>query len=225
MHQLGDQAYKETRLKTKRSKDMKLKATVVRIGKRIAAASGKNFKWHFTLFDAPKTVNAFCLPGGKVGVYTGIIPVAKTEAGLAAIMGHEVAHAILRHGAERVSHGMITKAGLSLAGLAFNDSKYKSGILKALGLGAQVGVILPYSRSHETEADIIGLKYMAKAGYNPNAAVSLWKRMAKLGGAGKMEILSTHPNPLKRAEALRREIPKVMGLYNASTKQPTKNLQ
>ena len=218
MQSLGEQSYKEILSKEKISKDPKLNEIVTRIGRRIAAASGKKFNWEFKVIDNIKTVNAFALPGGKVAVYTGILSFARNEAGLAAVLGHEVAHAILRHGAERMSQSMATQAGMSLASLSLQHTKYRGLIVGALGVGTQFGVMLPYSRKHETEADIVGLKYMAKAGYDPEESVKLWQRMAKSGGSPP-EIMSTHPAPLNRVKKLNSEIPKVMNLYNNSDKQ------
>ncbi len=222
MNLMGEQSYQEIMKKEKLSKDKQKTEAIVRIGKRIAAASGQKFDWEFKLIDNDKTVNAFCLPGGKIAVYTGILPVAKTEAGLAAVMGHEVAHATLRHGAERVSQSIAAQAGLSVAALSFGNAKHRELILAGLGLGTQVGVLLPFSRKHESEADEVGLKYMAKAGYEPAEAVELWKRMAE-GGGSMPEILSTHPDPLRRSKDLKNQIPKVAALYAASEKQPSRN--
>ena len=224
MNKMGDDAYAEILAKTPKSSNTALSARLEAVFRRIAAASGKTFNWEFALIDDPKTINAFCLPGGKVAVYTGILPVAKTDAGLAAILGHEVAHAVLRHGAERVSQTMAAQAGLAAASLTFNDSKYRDLIAGALGVGVQFGVMLPFSRRHESEADKVGLQYMAQAGYDPNEAVILWQRMAQAGSGKVPEILSTHPDPLRRADDLRNEIPKVTAFYESSQKQPSTNL-
>ena len=223
MNPMGLQAYDEMKTTTPISTNKALTAKVAAIAARIADATGEKLDWDFTLFDS-KEVNAFCLPGGKVGVYTGIIPVAQTNAGLAAVLGHEVAHAILRHGGERASQQ------LALAGLLFGaevtvdsvlkDKDLKPLMLAAIGLGAQLGVVLPFSREQEAEADTVGLKYMAKAGYDPQQAVELWHRMSALGGTPP-EILSDHPDSDKRATALSDEQSDVLPLYDASQKQPT----
>lgn len=218
MNQLGAQAYDEMKKTEKESANKAAAEMIQRIGKRIAAASGAKYDWEFRLF-ANKAVNAFCLPGGKVGVFEGILPVAENEAGLAAIIGHEVAHATLEHGAERVSQGMVLQAGMTAADLALSDNRYRAPLLAALGLGSQVGVLLPYSRMHESEADILGLEYLAKAGYDPMEAPKLWERMVKLPGGGGPEFLATHPNPSKRAQALRQHIKKVMPQYGKSQQQ------
>lgn len=221
MNQMGEQAYAEMRTKLTKSKDPAIREVIERVGRRIAEASGKNYKWEFEVFDDPKTVNAFCLPGGKIAFYTGIMPIAENEAGLAAIMGHEVAHAVAGHGNERISQTMLVQMGLTLADVSLKDARNKKLIFAGLALGAQFGVLLPYSRAHETEADVIGLRYMAQAGYQPSEAVSLWERMNKAGGGRMPEFMSTHPNPANRAVKLNATIPDVMPLYNASVKQPS----
>lgn len=221
MAAMGLQAYDEMLKKEKVSSNKAQTEAIVRVGKAIAAASGKAYDWDFTLFDEPKTVNAFCLPGGKVGVYTGILSVADNEAGLAAILGHEVAHAVLRHGAERASQTIVLQAGVSLASLSFSDPRYRQAVAGAMGIGLQYGVLLPYGRKHESEADTVGLKYMAIAGYDPKEAVKLWERMAKVGGSRPPEILSTHPDPEKRAKVLEDEIPDVMDYYRKSSQKPS----
>ncbi len=222
MNTMGVQAYSEMLSKEKLSTDKRLNDMVARIGKQIAAASGKNYEWEFKLIDDPKTVNAFCLPGGKVAVYTGILPIAKNEAGLAAIMGHEVAHAVLQHGNERVSQGILAQAGLTIAAVSLKDSRYRDIVVGGLGVGTQFGVMLPFSRKHETEADVVGAEYMAKAGYDPKESVEIWKRMAQ--NSGKVpEVLSTHPDPLRRAKELEKLQPKLQQIYAASHKQPNEN--
>ena len=192
---------------------------MVDIGKRIAKASGASYDWEFTLIES-KNVNAFCLPGGKIGVYTGILKIAKTNAGLAAIMGHEVAHATARHSNERVSQQLLFAGGVMALGTAMKDNNKKNLIMAAIGLGAQFGVLLPYSRKQESEADTIGLKYMARAGYDPREASELWIRMAGLGKSPP-EWLSTHPDPKRRAAQLRDEARTVNDIYNRSQKQAT----
>jgi predicted Zn-dependent protease len=221
MNSLGEQAFKDVLAKEKISNDPYLNEMVTRIGRRIADASGVKFKWEFKVIDNAKTVNAFCLPGGKVAVYTGILSVAQNEGALAAIMGHEVAHATAKHGAERMSQAVTMQVGMLAADVALRDSKSRLPILAALGLGAQFGALLPYSRIHETEADKIGLVYMAKAGYDPKEAPELWVRMGQKGGPAPPEFMSTHPNPATRTKALREEVKKVMPLWESSQKQPS----
>jgi predicted Zn-dependent protease len=189
---------------------------VQRIGQRIAQASGKDYAWEFRLLDAPDVVNAFCLPGGKVAVYTGILKVTQNEDALAAVMGHEVAHATAEHGNERMSQGMVSELVLAAAGGALAqwtemDNATQQGVMQALGMGVQVGALLPFSRKHESEADEIGLRYLVRAGYDPDEAPKLWERMAQLGGgSGTPEFMSTHPDPMRRAEELRNLIPKIV---------------
>lgn len=223
MNQMGEQNYQSIKSKTKISKDLILKEKIQRIGRRIAKASGKNYNWEFELFDEPKTVNAFCLPGGKIGVYTGIIPIAKNEAGLAAVLGHEVAHATLGHGNERVSQGLITSIGFAAMEAVLGDSQNRDVILGGLGIGAQFGILLPFSRGHESAADRVGTQYMAKAGYDPREAKDLWMRMAATGGKVP-EFMSTHPDPLRRAKALEQNLSEFLPLYQVSENQPSKPL-
>ncbi len=219
---LGEEAYKDLLSKSKLSQNKALNEEVKIIGQRIAKASGANFDWEFNVLDDPKTVNAFCLPGGKVGVYTGIIPIAENTAGLAAIMGHEVAHAVLRHSAERMSQQMVMQLGMALATVSFANSKYRDLVAGALGVGTVYGITLPFSRFHEAEADRLGLEYMAKAGYDPSEAVQLWYRMAEEGsGERPPELLSTHPDPAKRAKELQGQLPKVMAIYQNSPTRST----
>ncbi len=224
MQSMGAQAFQEFQKTEKESRNAQLKEVVERVGRRIANASGADFEWEFEVFDNPKTVNAFCLPGGKIGVYTGLLPIAKNEAGLAAILGHEVAHATARHAAERMSQGLILQAGLTATDISLANSRYRGGILAALGVGAQFGVLLPYSRMHESEADRIGLEYMARAGYDPREAAALWDRMAAQGSAHPPEFLATHPNPSKRADEIRNSLGGVLILYEQSQKQPAQEI-
>ncbi len=173
----------------------------------------EGYKWEFNLVE-DKEVNAWCLPGGKVVVYTGILPIAKDEAGLAVIMGHEIAHAVAQHGNERMSQGLL----LELGGMALSEALIqqpaatRSLFLNAYGIGAQVGVMLPYSRLHENEADRLGLIFMTMAGYDPNAAVAFWQRMVqtKKSGGSPPEILSTHPADETRINNLKSLIPEAM---------------
>jgi predicted Zn-dependent protease len=176
----------------------------------------KGYKWEFNLVE-DKEINAWCMPGGKVVVYTGILPVAKDETGLAVVMGHEIAHAVAQHGDERMSQALLAEMGgmaLSLA-LSQNPSQTNDLYLAAYGAGATVGVLLPYSRLQESEADRLGLIFMAMAGYDPRAAVDFWKRMAasKKGGAAP-EFLSTHPADSKRINNIEKLIPEAMSYYS-----------
>ncbi|RZA26066.1 MAG: M48 family peptidase [Proteobacteria bacterium] len=219
----GEAAYKDILAKSKISQKTKLNSEVVNIGRKIAAASGVDYAWEFSVIDEDQ-VNAFCLPGGKVAVYTGIIPVAQNNAALAAVMGHEVAHAVLKHSAERASQQMVLGLGASVVGGYFGNDQTRDTIAAVMGIGVMYGVSLPFSRYHEAEADRIGLEYMAKAGYDPRESVTLWERMGAQSGGRSLEILSTHPDPANRAKALSKLLPKAMATYNASTKVATSAL-
>ena len=176
----------------------------------------KGFEWEFNLVESPD-VNAWCMPGGKVVVYTGIMPLVKNDAGLATVLGHEIAHAIANHGGERMSQGLVTEMGGMGLSLAMQNKPAQTQALfnTAFNVGSQVGVLLPYSRLHESEADHLGLIFMSIAGYNPNEAVEFWKRMQSQGGGQKPpELLSTHPADEKRIQDLKNELPEAMKYYN-----------
>lgn len=190
---------------------------------RYFAQKGKSgalsdYRWEFNLVEDP-AINAWCMPGGKVVVYSGLLPVAKNEAGLAVVMGHEIAHAIAEHGNERMSQQMLASAGGLALGEIIKDKSQDTQnlMMAAYGAGAQVGVLLPFSRKHEAEADHLGLIFMAMAGYDPNEAVGFWQRMAaqKQGGAPP-EFLSTHPSDESRIKNLKKLIPEAMQYYNAN---------
>jgi predicted Zn-dependent protease len=173
------------------------------------------FEWEFNLIDDPKTVNAWCMPGGKVAFYTGIMPICKDEAGVAVVMGHEVAHAIANHGRERMSQGLVANGLLGTFGAALgqNPGLAKQILLQAVGVGAQVGM-LRFSRQHETEADKIGLIFMAMAGYDPHEAPKFWERMTSMSGGGEPpEWLSTHPSHSTRIADLNAAMPEAMKHY------------
>jgi predicted Zn-dependent protease len=174
----------------------------------------KGYKWEFNLVE-DDAVNAWCMPGGKVVVYTGILPVTRDENGLAVVMGHEIAHAVANHGNERMSQGLVTQlGGLALAkALETKKEETQNLFLAAYGVGATVGVLLPYSRAQESEADHLGLIFMAMAGFNPSGAVEFWQRMAKEGGASPPEFLSTHPSDETRIRKIREALPEAMKYY------------
>jgi predicted Zn-dependent protease len=201
-------------------------ALVKNVGTRIASAVENylkskgleselaNLKWEFHLVR-DSTVNAFCMPGGKVVFYEGIIPVAKSEAGLAVVMGHEIAHAVAKHSNERMSHQMLAQYGSGIAGLALSN---KSAILQqtigtVYGLGANVGFILPYSRKHEYEADRLGLIFMAMAGYDPHEAVAFWERMSANKKSSVQEFMSTHPSDDNRIAQMKAVLPEALSYY------------
>ncbi len=191
---------------------------VRKVAQRLASATGpaaKDFQWEVSLVRSDQ-LNAFCLPGGKIVVYTGILPVTGNEAGLAAVMGHEMAHATSRHGSQRVlqqnlSQTALTGAAYSLSGMDYDKQRVVMG---ALGAGAQYGVLMPFGRKHESEADAIGLSYMARAGYDPQEAIRFWKRMDKAAGSRQQpEFLSTHPSDGRRIQQLEALMPRALEEY------------
>lgn len=233
--QLGEQAYAQVKNdpNVRLSRDPREVEPVKRVAGRIIeaakrskyAAMAKQFEWEVSVIKDDKTANAFALPGGKIAVYTGIFPVAKTEAGLAAVMGHEVVHALARHGAERMSQGQLANAALQVAGAAIGASGSNpllgQATMAALGLGAQVGVLLPFSRKHESEADYVGILLAADAGYDPRESIGLWERMAELSKGGEpAEFLSTHPSHGTRIEQLKAWMPEAMAIYQKRTPAP-----
>lgn len=215
--QMGLQAYREVVQKSKLSKDPATNDMVKRVGTRIASATGRSdLPWEFTVIE-DQQANAFALPGGKVAVYTGILPITRDEAGLAAVLGHEVAHAVARHGAERMSQQLLVQVGLAgtMVALSKRDPKTVQTVSALLGAGAAVGLVLPWSRSQESEADHLGLIYMAKAGYNPSAARDLWIRMAESsrGHERPPEFLSTHPSESTRIQQIEAWLPEASQYY------------
>ena len=227
MQSLSYQQYGDFIKTAKLSKDQSGIALVRRAGTNIQAAVEQYFaqnnmskelngySWEFNLVDDPQ-VNAWCMPGGKVVVYSGILPITKDETGLAIVMGHEIAHAIARHGDERMSQELVTQLG----GMALQKAiETKPAVtqqlfMTAFGIGAQLGVLLPYSRLHESEADRLGLIFMAMAGYDPNQAVPFWQRMSELSkGQKPPEFLSTHPSDETRIKDIQKELPEAMKYY------------
>lgn len=202
---------------------------VQRVAERIIAAAkqskyaerAKSFQWEVTVIKDDKTKNAWALPGGKIGFYTGIFPEAKNENGLAAIMGHEVVHALARHGAERISQHSAANLGMQIAAIAL-DMKPVTQALAMQALG--VGVLLPFGRSHESEADYIGLLLAAEAGYDPREAVLLWERMAESSKSSPPEFLSTHPAHETRIQNLEKWMPEALALYERAEKAPVSPL-
>ena len=206
------------------SKDAEM---VRRVGARLTAAitayytsQGKpnvldGYKWEYNLVDS-KEVNAWCMPGGKIVVYTGLLPITQNEAALAVVMGHEITHALAQHGNERMSMGLVQQLGgvaLSVA-LANKPAETQNMFMSAYGVGSNVGVMLPFSRKDEFEADKFGLNFAAMAGYNPQEAIPLWERMEKAGGGNKPpEFLSTHPAEGNRIERLKQQMPEALAFY------------
>lgn len=218
--QLGLTEFEKIKQSKPISRDAAANAMLQEVGRRISAvAELPGAQWEFVLFEDPDTPNAFCLPGGKVGVFTGILPITKNEAGLATVVSHEVAHAVARHGAERVSQGLLLQlGGVALdAAMRNHTQQARQIVLSAYGLGGTVGVLLPYSRRQELEADHIGLLYMARAGYDPREAVEFWKRFAEYnrqrGGGASIEFLSTHPVDATRIRELERLLPQALAEY------------
>lgn len=224
---LGAQAYREVLAKEDVVRGGRSVDVVRRIGERLAAVSGKpDQDWEFSVIDDPKQVNAFALPGGKVAVYTGIFPVARDSDGLAVVMGHEIAHVIARHGAERMSQGLAAQLGANVLGAAVGGSPSGNLILAAYGLGAQLGVLLPYGRTQESEADRIGLILMAQAGYDPREAIGFWQRMSSASGGkgGPPEFLSTHPSHATREQQIREWLPEALRHFEAAPRASVERL-
>lgn len=223
--QLGISSFDQLKKETPISRDAALNAMVERVGKRIAQVAQADMpdaQWEFVVFDSQEA-NAFCLPGGKVGVYKGILPITKTEAGLATVIGHEIAHATAHHGTERMSRQMLLQGGQQLVGTAVSASNYaqwQNVLLLGYGLGAKVGVELPFDRKQESEADHIGLVYMARAGYDPNEAVGFWQRFmefnAQAGGGGTPAFLRTHPVDEVRIRQLKEWMPQALAEFTKS---------
>ena len=219
--QLGLTEFEKLKKDTPISHDAAANATVQRVGQRIAAVAPlPNAQWEFVVFDKPDVPNAFCLPGGKVGIFSGILPITRDEAGLATVIGHEVAHAVARHGAERMSEGLLIQlGGTALAVAMQTQSDVTRGLAQqAYGIGATVGVALPHSREQELEADHLGLIYMARAGYDPREALDFWKRFAAYNnkrGGKPIEFLSTHPLDDRRIAEIEKLLPQAETEYRA----------
>lgn len=215
--QMGAASFAQLKQSNKVSGDPVANAQVQRVAQRmIAQVSVPNAQWEVVVFDDP-TPNAFALPGGKIGVHTGILPITQSDDGLATVIGHELAHVTLRHGGQRVSQQLVIAGITTIAdvGLAMNNVRERQYIMSGLGVGAAVGLILPYSRSHEYEADRYGLYYMARAGYDPEAAIGFWQRMIAYGnqrGGKPPEWLSTHPADEKRIAQIQRLIPEARAM-------------
>ena len=214
--EMGLTSYEEVLKKSKISADPALNAQVTRVGRRIADATGRtDYQWEFKVLDDAQA-NAFCLPGGKVAVYTGILPLTRDDAGLAVVLGHEVSHAIARHGGERLSQEVLVKTGLAATQVALSgrDPAVVQSVTALLGAGASVGLLLPWGRSQESEADHLGLVYMARAGYHPSAARDFWVRMqGAKGGQQQPQFLSTHPSSETRIKQIEGWMPEALAVY------------
>lgn len=225
--QMSSDQYQQVLRENKLSNNQEQVAMVKRVGNNIknaveqymaskgASSELAGFNWEFNLIQDDQTVNAWCMPGGKVAFYTAIMPICKDEAGVAVVMGHEVAHAIANHGRERMSQGILAEFGLGTLGAAMgqNPTATQNIFMQAVGVGTNVGM-LKFSRNHESEADHIGLIFMAMAGYNPGEAPKFWERMSSIGGGGQPpEFLSTHPSHETRIKDLEAWIPEAMQYY------------
>ena len=222
MAEMGASAFQQMQAKTPISDDGSTNAYVTCVADAITSVLRGNQEWEVKVFDEDETVNAFALPGGKIGVYTGLLEIARTPDQLAAVVGHEVAHVLADHGNARMSAAVATQAGLTAAQIyAAGSGGTTEQILGLLGLGAQVGVLLPYGRSQETEADLLGLDLMARAGFDPRESVDLWRNMAAAGGEGPPEFLSTHPSHDTRIENLTARMPHAVRIYQQAQTQGT----
>jgi predicted Zn-dependent protease len=230
MHSMSFQNYGEFLSQNKLSTNTEQTQMVKRVGSRIQKAVEEycvnnciqdrlaGYEWEFNLIEDPN-VNAWCMPGGKVVVYTGLLPVTQTEAGLAVVVGHEIAHAFAKHGAERMTQGLVVEMGSMALSKALEErpEQTRNLFMTSYGIGSQVGILLPYSRVHESEADHLGLIFMAMAGYDPHEALTFWQRMADANkGSQPLEILSTHPANQTRIQNIKRLLPEAMQYY----KQP-----
>ena len=232
MLSLSQQQYAQVLGESKLSDNQQQKALIQKVGNRIAAAVDdyyrenglqNNFQWEYNLIEDDETVNAWCMPGGKIAFYTGILKYTQDETGIAAVMGHEIAHAIAKHGNERMSQGLLAQAGTTVlsTALANKPQATQQLFMTAFGVGTQVGILLPFGRKHESEADRIGLILMAKAGYDPHAAIDFWKRMAQSKKAAPPEFLSTHPSDQRRINDIRSHLPEALAHYpGSSTAKP-----
>jgi len=221
MDSMGDDSFATLKSKGKLSTNSSDKSYVRCITNRVLMAMNEDpSHWEVEVF-VDESPNAFALPGNNVGVHTGMIKLAQNEGQLAAVIGHEIGHVLANHGNERVSQNMIVQGGLVATQLALgNDSQTDGLIVGALGVGAQFGVLLPFSRKQESEADELGIKYMAAAGFDPREAAHLWEQMKKGGAGGQPEFLSTHPSPDSRIEVLSQLAPQYMSKYQSVENKP-----
>jgi predicted Zn-dependent protease len=219
---------KANKVSTDKGKTEMVKRVGLRISKAVAAymaqqglsANLKGYQWEFNLVES-KEVNAWCMSGGKVVVYSGLLPISQDDEGLATVLGHEIAHAVARHGSERMSDQMLVQLGSTTLSAALADKPAETQQLAnaAFGVGSQYGVILPFSRKHEYEADYMGLIFMSMAGYDPNQSIIFWQRMAQKGGSKTPEFLSTHPVDENRIAKLKEKLPEALTYYNKAVKK------
>lgn len=220
VEQMGAAAFQELKASTETSSDSDAGAYVRCVAGAITGSSDIGGEWEVQVFDDDQ-VNAFALPGGKIGVYEGLLSVAENQHQLATVIAHEISHVIAQHSNERISTQYATSAGLDLIGaVAGQETPLKRTLFGLLGVGAQVGVLLPFSRSQESEADLLGLELMAKAGFDPRESVDLWRNMMRSGGDAPPEFLSTHPSGETRIRALQEEMPEALALAERATDRP-----
>ncbi len=222
---LGIQTFEELKTKTPITADKKANKYVQCVAQAVLKVTPEKYQvnpWEVVLFESDQ-VNAFALPGGKIGVYSGLLLVAENQHQLAAVIGHEIAHVMAGHSNERLSSNQAVQATLGVADVALSamNTRYKTELSSAFGLGAQVGVVLPFSRVHETEADVIGLELMANAGFDPEQSVTLWQNMAKQGSGESLQILSSHPVPENRIKTLQKNMPAAQAAYQQRLQQKT----
>jgi predicted Zn-dependent protease len=216
--QMAARQFGELKKETPLSTNQQYIDRVRRVGARIAPVAEMdlpNVKWEFVVFDDSDQINAFAMPGGKVGIYSGLFKVAKTDADLAVVIGHEIAHVVAKHGSERITQQMLAAGGALAvtAGTRDMDAKDRNLILAGFGVATSVGVLLPYSRLHESEADAIGILYVAEAGYDPRVALSFWQRMSERKSGSMPELLSTHPADSTRMRRLEAMMPQAVEIY------------
>ncbi len=231
MISLAEDSYAQVLNESKLSNNQLYTTQVRRVGTRVSQAvekyfkekgledNIKNYSWEFHVLASDEK-NAWCMPGGKIAFYEGIMPICENDNGVAVVMAHEIAHAVAKHGNERMSQQLAAQlGGMALSEALENEKETTRKLaLAAFGVGAQVGIMLPYSRTHEKEADELGLYFMAMAGFNPREAPEFWKRMKEQsGGAGVPEFLSTHPNPESRIDNINQHMPEAMKYYNSNT--------
>ncbi len=218
-NEMGEDYYKEVLKESKLSSNKRWVELVNRVGKRIAAVSGKDYEWEYNVIQS-KEINAWALPGGKIAFYEGIMKIFDNEAEIAVVMGHEISHAVLRHGGERMSQGMVISILGTVLDSLTQENQYRELFLGAFAGVTTLGVVLPYSRVHEYEADNYGTMLMAKAGYDPRQSVKFWEKMSKLSKGGKPpEFLSTHPSDENRIKKLEELLPDALKEYNKASKR------
>jgi len=219
VNKMGVEAFEKIKSETPIEKDPNINRYVKCVANQILSVAKDDTgvkEWEIVVFRSEQ-INAFALPGGKIGVYTALLKVAKDQDQLAAVLGHEVGHVIKRHGKDRIQSQMIAMGGLEILGSILGNDPT---IMGALGVGAQYGVILPFTRSQESEADMVGLKLMAKAGFNPTGAITLWQNMKNASDKQVPELLSTHPAPDTRIKQLQEKLPEAMAIYNIVSNKP-----